>query len=186
MKPSAQVFDESCALKCDLAAEILRSAGNLRLQVTGSSMLPTIWPGDVLTIRRAGSGDVSAGDIVLVGRKQRLAAHRVIEIIESCDGTEILTRGDSMAALDPPVSDADLLGKVASIVRDKRHFVPRSNLRFYEHMIGVFLRNVPLAARVIIYMRSILISWRKTQTFKRSQIQTRIQSISNRAVSCQN
>lgn len=182
MKKSVQMLDESHALKCDLAAEILRSSGSLRLQVTGSSMLPTIWPGDVLTIRRAGCGDVSAGDIVLVGRKRRLAAHRVIKTIESCDGFEILTRGDSMAALDPPLSGADLLGKVASIVRCERQFVPHGNLRFHERMIGVFLRNVPLAARLIARVRSIRLSLRK----KGKSQTSRIHNVSDRAVSCQN
>ena len=40
------------AVKCELAAEVLRSSGELRLRVTGSSMLPAVWPGDELTIRR--------------------------------------------------------------------------------------------------------------------------------------
>jgi len=40
------------ALKCELAAEVLRSTGTLTLQVTGWSMLPSMFSGDMLTIQR--------------------------------------------------------------------------------------------------------------------------------------
>jgi hypothetical protein len=35
-------------LGCELAAEVIRSFGRVRLRATGTSMLPAIWPGDVL------------------------------------------------------------------------------------------------------------------------------------------
>jgi len=34
-------------LKCDLAADVIRRFGALRLRVNGFSMLPSIWPGDI-------------------------------------------------------------------------------------------------------------------------------------------
>jgi len=39
-------------LGCELAAEVLRSSGRLRLRATGTSMLPAVWPGDVLSVCR--------------------------------------------------------------------------------------------------------------------------------------
>ena len=36
----------------DLDAQVIRQFGELRLKVTGASMLPSVWPGDVLTVRR--------------------------------------------------------------------------------------------------------------------------------------
>jgi len=41
---------ETHALKCELAGEVLRSSGRLRLKVSGSSMLPVIRPGDTLEL----------------------------------------------------------------------------------------------------------------------------------------
>jgi len=38
-------------LKHNLAAEALRTAGKFRLAAFGYSMLPTLWPGEVLTIQ---------------------------------------------------------------------------------------------------------------------------------------
>ena len=35
---------------CSMAAEALRSWGTLKLRATGISMLPALWPGDLLTV----------------------------------------------------------------------------------------------------------------------------------------
>ena len=78
MTSAPQVLDEAHALKCDLAGEVLRSSGTLRLQVMGWSMLPTVLPGDTLVIESAHSNSVCEGDIVLFGRDRRLFAHRVV------------------------------------------------------------------------------------------------------------
>ena len=82
------------SVKCELAGEILRSSGTLRLKVTGWSMLPSVLPGDTLVVKPAKGDSVSRGDIVLFGRNRRLFAHRVVERVQS---SQILTRGDSMA-----------------------------------------------------------------------------------------
>ena len=49
MELAGELQDEA---KHDLAAEVLRQFGEVRLKVTGASMLPSVWPGDVLTVRR--------------------------------------------------------------------------------------------------------------------------------------
>ena len=65
---------------CELAAEVLRSSGKLRLRANGASMLPAVWPGDILHVRRQGVAEALPGDIVLFGREGRLVAHRVVEV----------------------------------------------------------------------------------------------------------
>jgi MoaA/NifB/PqqE/SkfB family radical SAM enzyme len=56
------------ALKCDLAAEVLRPSGQLRLRVSGASMLPALWPGYILTIHRQDPAQLRPGDLVLAAR----------------------------------------------------------------------------------------------------------------------
>jgi hypothetical protein len=65
---------------CELAAEVLRSFGKLRLRANGSSMLPAVWPGDILYIQGQDAPAALPGDIVLFGREGRLVAHRVVEV----------------------------------------------------------------------------------------------------------
>jgi hypothetical protein len=63
---------------CELAEEVLRTSGRLRLKVNGSSMLPAIWPGDVLRIVRERLDAISVGDVILFARDGMLTAHRII------------------------------------------------------------------------------------------------------------
>jgi len=65
---------------CELAAEVIRSFGKLRLRANGSSMIPAVWPGDILSVHTQDAHEAQPGDIVLFGRDGRLFAHRVVEV----------------------------------------------------------------------------------------------------------
>jgi hypothetical protein len=99
-----------------LAAEVLSRFGEIRLRVTGSSMLPSVQPGDILTIRRCVMSAVECGAIVLFTRGGRLFAHRVV----ARRLTHLVTRGDALAWQDPPVFEDQLLGRVAALTRHGR------------------------------------------------------------------
>jgi len=143
------------AVKSELAADVLRSFGALRLQVTGSSMLPAVWPGDTLLIERVKSDAVSAGDIVLFGRDRRLFVHRVTGKTETHGESKILTRGDAMAQPDPPVPEADLLGKVSFISRNGKVIAPRKIRRWTERVAAALVRSSDFAARVVVGIHGI-------------------------------
>jgi hypothetical protein len=64
---------------CELAPEVPRSVGELRLRVTESSMLPAVWPGDAVTACRRSAAQVLPGDIILCARQGRPFAHQVVE-----------------------------------------------------------------------------------------------------------
>ena len=107
----------SDGLKIELAAEVLRSAGELRLRVTGTSMLPAIWPEEVLLIRRDGALQAGPGDVILFERDGQLCAHRVVRRMEGADGPVWITRGDRHMHDDQPVSGDVLLGRVEGMPR---------------------------------------------------------------------
>lgn len=142
----AQPHDREHALKCELAGEVLRSSGRLRLQVTGWSMLPSIWPGDTLILESAITGDVSEGDIVLFSRDCRLFAHRVVRAVEQ----GLLTRGDAMPQADPPVAENELLGRVACIVRNGECVEPIRNLRLSHRAVAGLVRSSKVGARAVV------------------------------------
>jgi hypothetical protein len=108
------------AHKLDLAAKVLKSGGAIRLQALGTSMLPSIWPGDVLSIESKGGQNVVPGDIVLVARDGRFFIHRLI----AKHGAQWITCGDAIPQNDPPVAEAQVLGKVSTIHRRMRTIVP--------------------------------------------------------------
>jgi len=149
MTLSAQALGDAHAVKCELAADTLRSSGSLRLQVTGWSMLPSIWPGDTLVVKRVKYHAVSEGDIVLFRRDRRLFAHRVVTKAGGpVDG--ILTRGDAMPAPDSPVSADELLGKVSFILRNGRCIEPSRSLGISERAVAALVRSSEIAARVVV------------------------------------
>jgi signal peptidase I len=150
MTSSPHVMDEAHALKCDLAGEVLRSSGTLRLQVMGWSMLPTVWPGDTLVIERADSGAVGEGDIVLFGRDRRLFAHRVVTTRSHSGDSRVVTRGDAMPVADSPLAQDELLGKVSVIVRNGRCIAPSRSLRLSERAVAALVRSSEIAARVVV------------------------------------
>jgi hypothetical protein len=176
MNSSAAVPDDSHALKCELAGEVLRSFGRLRLQVTGWSMLPTIWPGDTLVIDRIPSEAVFAGDIVLFGRDQRLFAHRVVTrgVAGTCRPQDagILTRGDAMPAADQPVSESDLLGRISFILRNGKRVKPSRRPRFSERALAAVLRRSTFAARVAVGVHGLLHASQSQSREQTSQVKT--------------
>jgi hypothetical protein len=156
MRPSECIFGDAHAVQCELAGEVLRSSGKLRLGVTGWSMLPTLWPGDTLIIEQADSTAVSAGDIVLFARERRFFVHRVIA---SGAGRDIQTRGDAMPKMDPPVSDRELLGRVISIERNGRSIKPSRDFNPAGRAVAALVRHSPNAARVAVAMHEMLQSF---------------------------
>jgi len=156
MNSSTSTLGEANVLKCELAAEVLLSSGSLRLCVTGSSMLPAIWPGDTLVIERVASHDVREGDIALFRRERRIFAHRVVGKNVDPGGGTILTRGDAMPQCDPPVPTSDLLGRVVLILREGKRMKPARALRLSERAVAAGFRYSPVAARVFVRVHGML------------------------------
>ena len=115
----------SIEVACGLAEEIVRTFGEVRLRVSGTSMVPSILPGDFVSIQKASMPDISAGEIVVYLRKGRFVVHRVVDrnaagAADHSEGPRLITRGDRLRQDDAPVTEPELLGRVVSIERDNR------------------------------------------------------------------
>ncbi len=108
------------ALSREVAAATLSRSGRLPVRVFGSSMLPAIWPGDVLVVAPAEGRRLGAGDIILFSREDRLFAHRILEVHDRGSGTVLTTRGDALAQADAPVVAPQVLGRVVAVLREGR------------------------------------------------------------------
>ncbi|HMD16902.1 MAG TPA: S24/S26 family peptidase [Terriglobales bacterium] len=97
------------AVRSALAADVLRRSGYLRLQVHGESMLPALWPSDVVEIASCPPEDVRPGEIVLALRDGRFFLHR---FVAPCKPSGFRLRGDSMPGSDPPFPVEALLGRL--------------------------------------------------------------------------
>ena len=135
-------------LGCELAAEVLRSSGRLRLRATGASMLPAVWPGDVLSVCRRSATQALPGDIILFARQGRLFAHPVVERTIHQGAAYWITRGDRLDHHDPQVSSRELLGRITSIQRGHRRIVPR--LSFWGRIASWILRRSEFCTRLLL------------------------------------
>lgn len=132
-------------LKTSMAEELLIKTGSIRLRVLGQSMLPAIWPGDILTIEKWAAAEIEPGDIALLRRNGRFIIHRIRDrqIGEGC--LHFLTRGDSTTDNDPPFAEKALLGKVLTIERQGRATIPSRRLSVFRGALAWIFARCDLA-----------------------------------------
>lgn len=149
-------FQAREAGRCSLVAEALRSWGRLKLRASGISMLPSLWPGDLLTIESHEPEQVEPGEIVLYMRGGRFFIHRVVSRGLDAKGGFLITRGDCMAENDPPVSRSELLGRICEIQRAESVFVPARKLSSFHRITAYLLCHWSLFRRLTLRLREDL------------------------------
>ncbi len=95
-------------LDVDLLISALRRFGSVTVQADGESMQPAIPAGSTLVVDSVKPDDVLIGDVVAVVIGARLFLHRVIADM----GDHLVTAGDNLPLLDPPVRRSQVLGVV--------------------------------------------------------------------------
>lgn len=138
------------AVGCDLAREVLRTYGRLRLGVTGWSMFPAVWPGDTICVERAIVNEIVEGAVVLFSRDERLFAHRVVKGAADGKGSYIITRGDAMRDPDAPLFNDELLGRVTGIIRNGRFIDAGSGPRLFARAVSALIQRSDIASRVVV------------------------------------
>jgi hypothetical protein len=142
---TVEISGEHQDRKIDLAAELLCRQGTLTIKVNGTSMLPELWPGDLLTIQSttqsATPDELIAGDIVLIQRDHRFFVHRLVGWQAGQNCILCITRGDAMPHDDPPATASQVLGRVSNIRRGHRSFVPSRGIPlFHAALAWIFCR----------------------------------------------
>jgi len=135
-----------------LVADVLRQAGHLRLRVHGESMLPSLWPGDIVEIASCSMEDVRPAEIVLAAREGRLFLHRVIA---PCTPNGFRLRGDSMPACDPQYPAEALLGRLVRRSDGRRRLSSTTPLRTtLSRALGALLCHCGVARRLALKFQS--------------------------------
>ena len=145
------------ALCRELVFDVACSAGEVRLRVIGASMLPAVWPDDVVTVQRCELAEFRAGQIVVYQQEEKLVIHRV----ECVSGDHLMTRGDSRPHFDPPVLADEIVGRVVSISRGGRSVDLERT--FWRRLASSILRRSDFCTRVTLYLHRRLWSSEATQ-----------------------
>lgn len=147
-------------------------------------MLPSLWPGDVIAVRRAQPCDIRPGKLVVYALKDedfavRRAArwdphaarmttgvivnmftvHRAVTYNQD----SLITRGDALPRNDPPVQFSRIFGEVVAIQRGQSRFIPKEQLNRAQKLFCFFLRRSDLLGKVLFRLYSL------RQVMKRSQ-----------------
>jgi len=150
---SLETLEGRSGLKGELFLEVLKSTGQAKLGVTGASMLPAIWPGDILEVHRQSMEEVSPGDVVLFTRRGGFAAHRVMKKTGRPGRRLLITHGDALPAPDEPVSPRELLGRVSAVLRGGRRLEPR--LTRWSRASSWILARSDLCVRLVLRLRRL-------------------------------
>ncbi|HEV2618961.1 MAG TPA: hypothetical protein VGU23_03370 [Acidobacteriaceae bacterium] len=139
---------ERRAACCELISDVARRAGQVRLKLNGTSMLPAMWPGDIVTVERCELADLRPGHIVLFTAATGLVAHRVVRAFPD----RLITRGDSVPHCDPPVPSSAIIGYVADIVRNHRSIPIETT--WPQRALSAILRHSHLCLRLTLRLAS--------------------------------
>jgi hypothetical protein len=139
-------------------------------------MAPTLWPGDVLTVRRAQPSEIRPGKLVVYAFKEEdstvrrtacwdpttarmttgvsvsmFTVHRAV----SCDNNVLITRPDAATKNDPPVQLSRIVGEVVAIQRGRSRLVPKEQLSRVQKLFLFFLRRSALLRKLIPRLHSL-------------------------------
>ena len=138
-----------------LAAQMLSCHGEIRLELRGASMLPTLWPGDLLTIKSVAHDEIVPGDVVLVMRDNRFFAHRLIKKQQGRDCRSWVTKGDAVPQNDALVAPSELLGRIVLIGRGNRNFVPGRRVSLLHSALARMLCRWDRARGLALRMHAV-------------------------------
>ena len=139
----------------DIGFSLLAEGTTLRVKAEGYSMYPSIKPGSLILIEPVSDGYFpSPGEIVAWKRKSGLVVHRLVRIVKEDTRIFYITRGDSCAYEDQPVTHDQIAGKVIQV-----ETTSGSPLAYGDKLIRKpsYLYN-RLMVWVLVRIRKVLIS----------------------------
>ena len=136
--------------KQQLAAEVLVRHGECSLQVLGASMMPTLWPHDMVRIVKRPFEELGVGNIVLYERNNRFYLHRLRKIIPEGSSYVLIARGDALPHNDPPLPASHVLGVLAGVRRGDQMLTLPGNPSLPLRAVARLLGWSGLLARLLI------------------------------------
>jgi len=100
----------------EIGFSLLEEGKTLKVKADGYSMYPAIKPGSVILIEPLPENiSPSPGEIIAWKRQSGFVVHRLVRIIKDSDSTAYITRGDSCAGEDNPVTRNQVAGRVIRV-----------------------------------------------------------------------
>jgi signal peptidase I len=143
-------------VKLELAEEVLRSSGELRFVARGGSMIPAIFPGDILLVRQNPIDAMVCSQVALWRRHGRFYAHRVVGIVSTKEQKGIVTQGDALRDQDQKVTSEEFLGRVYAIVRREKRIDLTRPQSLRSRAIAFLARHSGFVAKWLLRYNSLM------------------------------
>ncbi len=126
----------------EIVAQALKQGQRPFVTVSSSSMVPLLKVGDNIRLAPVSIQDLSPGEIVVLETRDGMLAHRFLGL-DSRQGKQILvTKGDRLEKLDPPIFSDKLIGRVISRRRGRRTIsLDRGFAKFINHLLYLLSRK---------------------------------------------
>jgi hypothetical protein len=92
------------------AVEIAAQGPTLRMRINGTSMAPLLKNGEAVMIQPIPTESLQIGDMIAFRQDGQIITHRLVATQQNV----LITMGDNVYALDPPISAEKILGKVTA------------------------------------------------------------------------
>lgn len=92
------------------------------IPVSGFSMKPSLYPGDLVFIKKFHNKDYKPYDIIISKQNNKLIAHRLILKIDTVSNSYYLCKGDALKRYDKLIPENQILAKVTRIKKQNRIF----------------------------------------------------------------
>ncbi|ADC65845.1 peptidase S26B, signal peptidase [Ferroglobus placidus DSM 10642] len=146
-----------------LAYQIL-SGEIIPLVVLSGSMVPYMYPGDLILVKKIDPNEISVGDVICFkdpsGRENVLITHRVVNVTERDGKLVFKTKGDALEEVDFfEVKEEDIVGTPVLLIP----------------MIGYLHENKKLVYFSMILLPSILILFVEVKNLKNPEVVERLE-----------
>jgi hypothetical protein len=144
-------------IRRQLAAQLLESGNDVCSIARGGSMLPTIFPGDTLEIRRRHFEQLKPGDVALAMNGGHLCTHRVVREEIRSGRRVLITRGDALRREDEqPVSCEEFVGCVEGVIRRGLRFRPQMSEGYLHSALRGVLRRSGNMTLLLLHLHSLV------------------------------
>jgi signal peptidase I len=106
----------------EIAESLLRDNIPLKARVGGTSMIPWLKAGDIVTLKKCPPYTIDKGDIVVFRRNEKMVIHRVVALRDTNNGRIFITKGDSCKNTDGEMLPGEFLGKAYAFERNQVTF----------------------------------------------------------------
>ena len=103
-------------------------------------MKPSLYPGDLVFIKKFHNKDYKPYDIIISKQNNKLIAHRLILKIDTVSNSYYLCKGDALKRYDKLIPENQILAKVTRIKKQNRIFWPESITEIKQNPFPIYTR----------------------------------------------